>query len=239
VNHIDNTLPRSLCGNLDRFAWWAVARFNCREATAERQRRAVTKQAPDCDSARALLSFVDTISVVAIALGVGLTAGAVSLVCPSWVALLSEATVMPTHETQGCLLKHSPRINAHATFAFRRAKCRRARANLEAETVALAWREFSRLIERDREPEQFVTTLALRCVQAAKSGRGVAGGFRKREIMPQLGVARRALTGSTLRDAEHAEVGWLSDAIREDTRAQVPRRVAFQTGLQHVASGTP
>src|SRR5436305_500780 len=91
-------------------------------------------------------------------------------------------------------LKHLPRIEAHARFAFRRVGCPHAREDLEAETVGLTWRAFVRLIGRGKEPEAFITTLTRRCAQAARSGRRVAGGFKKREAMPQRGTARRALT---------------------------------------------
>src|SRR5436309_1662888 len=73
-----------------------------------------------------------------------------------------------------------------------------------------------------------MTTLALRCSQAAGSGRRVTGGFKKRETMPQRGVTRNTPARIPLRDIEHGEVGWLSDALREDVRTPVPRRVAFK-----------
>jgi FixJ family two-component response regulator len=46
--------------------------------------------------------------------------------------------------------------------------------------------------------------------------------------MPQRGVIRRTPVRIPLADAEHAEAGWLSDALREDTRTPVPRRMAFK-----------
>ena len=106
---------------------------------------------------------------------------------------LTEATVMPD-DLQERFLKKLPRIEAHAKFAFRRVGCPHAREDLEAETIALAWSTFVRLIDRGKNPDQFITTLAMRCAQAVRSGRRVAGGFRKREAMPQRGTARGAPT---------------------------------------------
>jgi DNA-directed RNA polymerase specialized sigma24 family protein len=134
---------------------------------------------------------------------------------------------MPAPALHTRFLAHLPRIEAHARFAFRRVGCPHARADLEAETVALAWRDFVRLTERGKNPDQFITTLATRCSQAARSGRRVAGGFRKREAMPQRGTSRRALVRIPFADAEYKELGWLSDALREDVRTPVPSRVAF------------
>lgn len=135
---------------------------------------------------------------------------------------------MPTDELQERFLKHLPRIEAHAKFAFRHVGCPHARDDLEAETVALAWREFLRLVERGRTPESFITTLAMRCAQAARSGRRVAGGFKKREAMPQRGVMRRTPTRIPLMDAEHMEMRYLTEALRQDTRTPVPRLIAFK-----------
>jgi len=135
---------------------------------------------------------------------------------------------MTANELQDRFLKHLPRIEAHAKFAFRRVGCPHARADLEAEMIALAWKHFLTLVNKGKNPEAFMTTLALRCSQAAKSGRRATGGFKKRETMPQRGVARNTPTRIPLRDIEHGEVGWLSDALREDVRTPVPHRVAFK-----------
>ena len=135
---------------------------------------------------------------------------------------------MPAHDLHERFLKQLPRIEAHAKFAFRHVGCPHAREDLEAETVALAWREFLQLVERGRNPEAFVTTLALRCAQAARSGRRVAGGYRKREAMPQRGVTRRTPIRIPLGDAEYLELRYLTEALHEDTQTPVPRLVAFR-----------
>jgi hypothetical protein len=81
----------------------------------------------------------------------------------------SEATDMP-NDLHDRFLKQLPRIEAHAKFAFRRVGCPHARGDLEAETIALTWREFIRLIDRGKNLDRFVTTLAMRCAQAAGGG---------------------------------------------------------------------
>jgi hypothetical protein len=89
-----------------------------------------------------------------------------------------ETTTVPTTLTPrtgprvtAVFLAHLPRFLAHARFAFRRVGCPHARADRVAETVALAWKHFAALAARGKKPEQFVTTLALRCSQAVKAGR--------------------------------------------------------------------
>ena len=123
---------------------------------------------------------------------------------------------MPAHDLHDRFLTHLPGIEAHA------------RADLEAETIAFAWKHLVDLVARGRNPDAFVTTLAMRCAQAARSGRRVAGGFKKREAMPQRGTAHQALTRIPLRDAEHMELRYLADALRADARTPVPQRVAFR-----------
>jgi hypothetical protein len=92
----------------------------------------------------------------------------------------------------------------------------------------LARAHFVALVRRGKNPDAFITTLAMRCSQAARSGRRVVSGYRKREAMPRRGTNRRTLTRIPLLDAEHRGAGGLSDALHEDVRIPVPRRVAFK-----------
>src|SRR5207253_2011318 len=112
-----------------------------------------------------------------------------------------EATAVPmtiTNPTDGVaatdatavFLAHLHRFEAQARFAFRRVGCPEARADRVAEAIALAWRHFAALSARGRRPEQFVTTLALRCTQAVRAGRRLAGCEGARDVLSPVARAR-------------------------------------------------
>src|SRR5262249_53162946 len=114
-----------------------------------------------------------------------------------------ETTLVPTTpvtprtgpSVTAVFLGHLPRFLAHARFAFRRVGCPHARADRVAETVALAWRHFAALARRGKRPEEFVTALALRCSQAVKAGRWLAGCETGTDVLSPVAQVRHGVTG--------------------------------------------
>src|SRR5262249_61723978 len=86
-----------------------------------------------------------------------------------------------------------------ARSAFRHVRCPHTRADLMAETLALAWRHFAALALRGRHPETFVTTLALRCSQAVRAGRRLAGADRSSDALSPVARGRRGVAVRPLR----------------------------------------
>jgi hypothetical protein len=130
-------------------------------------------------------------------------------------------------------LAHLPRFEAHARFAFRRVGCPHARADRVAETVALAWRHFAALSKRGKRPEEFVTTLALRCSQAVKAGRRLVGCETGQDVLSPVARVRHGLSVIRLpahdREREcHPLPGALADALADNTRSAVPEQAAFR-----------
>ena len=125
---------------------------------------------------------------------------------------------------------HLPRIEAHARFALRHVLCPDSRDDLEAEIVALAWRWFSVLSARGKHPEQFVTTLALRCSQAVRAGRRLASPDRAGDVLSPVAKVRHGVVVEPLDGPDDAELVAvrLSDALAADTRTPVPHQVAFR-----------
>src|ERR1043166_4763475 len=78
-----------------------------------------------------------------------------------------------------------PRLEQHARIAFRHVVCREKRADLVAETVALAWRWFKRLAERGKDATQFPSTLASYAAKAVRSGRRVCGQLKPRDVISE------------------------------------------------------
>jgi hypothetical protein len=130
-------------------------------------------------------------------------------------------------------LAHLPRFLAHARFAFRRVGCPHVRADRVAETLALAWRHFAALSRRGKRPEQFVTTLALRCSQAVRAGRKLVGCESSTEVLSPVAQVRHGLRVVRLPDHDraldrHPLPDELAEALADNYRSAVPEQVAFR-----------
>jgi hypothetical protein len=144
-------------------------------------------------------------------------------------------TVTPrtSRSVTATFLKHLPRFEAHARFAFRRLGCPHARADRVAETIGLAWRHFAALARRGKRPEEFVTTLALRCSQAVKAGRRLAGCETGTDVLSPVAQVRHDVSVTRLPDHDrgldrHPLPGVLADALIDNTRSAVPEQAAFR-----------
>jgi DNA-directed RNA polymerase specialized sigma24 family protein len=130
-------------------------------------------------------------------------------------------------------LAHLPRFEAHARFAFRRVGCPEARADRVAETLALAWKHFAALARRGKKPERFVTTLALRCTQAVRAGRRLAGSESATDALSPVAHVRHGFSVVRLPDHDralerHPLPGELAEALTDNTRSAVPEQAAFR-----------
>lgn len=120
-----------------------------------------------------------------------------------------------------------PRIESQARFAFRHIRCAFRKADCIAETVALCWRWFLRLIERGKDATRFASVLASLAARAVRCGRRLCGQLSARDAMSELAQGRhrfevRAISeGYTLSSS-------VQDALYENTQADVPEQVAFR-----------
>ena len=121
--------------------------------------------------------------------------------------------------------EHLPRIEAHARLALRRVRCPDTRADLTAELVALAWRHFAALAARGKRPEEFATTLALRCSQAVRAGRQLAGCDPAGDALSRVAAVRHGVRVAHL--GRGGLPGGLMDLLA-DPRVPVPESVAFR-----------
>jgi DNA-directed RNA polymerase specialized sigma24 family protein len=124
-------------------------------------------------------------------------------------------------------LMHLPRLEKHARYALRHIPCPDVRADLIAETVALAWKHFLSLVRRGKDPTAFFTTLALRCSQAVRSGRRLAGSERSKDVMSPVARIRHGFTVGGL-DDQSREGDTLAEALAENTQSEVPDQAAFR-----------
>ena len=128
---------------------------------------------------------------------------------------------------------HLPRFEAHARFAFRRVGCPHVRADRVAEMLALAWKHFAALARRGKQPEQFVTTLALRCSQAVRAGRRLAGCESSTEVLSPVAQVRHGFAVVRLPDHDraldrHPLPDELAEALADNTKSAVPEQAAFR-----------
>jgi hypothetical protein len=129
-----------------------------------------------------------------------------------------------------------PRVKACARFAARRVRHTHDRADLEAEVIALAWKWFVLLARRGKDPRAFVATLALRCGQAARAGRRLAGCEGATDVLSRVAKVRHGVRVGGLAEAEN-DAGQLSEALAENTRTRVPDQVAFRQDFPRWRAG--
>ena len=99
----------------------------------------------------------------------------------------SPPTSASLHETFMAVL---PKIETHASIAFRHIKCPATRADKIAETIALGWKWFVRLHERGKDINEFVMHFVALVARAVKSGRRVAGMAKAKDLMNERCQAR-------------------------------------------------
>jgi DNA-directed RNA polymerase specialized sigma24 family protein len=145
-------------------------------------------------------------------------------------------TTEPEPDIEFTFLVHLPRIRKHARYALRHVACADTRDDLACETLALAWRHFVALARRSKRPEEFVTTLALRCTQAVRAGRRLAGCERSRDVLSPIAKVRHGVVVVRLSDRVSApwlDPAWagaevLAEALTIDPKARVPEQAAFR-----------
>lgn len=133
----------------------------------------------------------------------------------------------PATDLHAAFLTHLPRIDAHARFAVRHVPCADERAELTCEVIALAWKHFTALSRRGRDPTAFVTTLALRCSQAVRAGRRLIRADSARDVLSRVARARHGFTITGLCRMSRLDPR-LAEALSDNTRTPVPEQVAFR-----------
>ena len=120
----------------------------------------------------------------------------------------------PIADLHARFLSIRPRIQEHARIYFRHVKCRGKREDFIAETIALAWTRFLRLVQRGKDVASFISTSATRCAQAVRNGRRLCGQEKPKDVMSTVcqqrrGFAVESLPASTMRAHEdiYSKVG--------------------------------
>jgi hypothetical protein len=142
---------------------------------------------------------------------------------------------------QAHFLQILPRIVTHAQIRFAFLRCPGKRDDAVAETVALAWGWFLRLIAQGKEVDDFVMVLADYAVRHVRSGRRLCGQEKAKDVLsPRAhrlkGFRVESLLCSTRRSLEvlhgqpHGQdvVDAFEERLKDNTQSPVPVQAAFR-----------
>lgn len=134
-----------------------------------------------------------------------------------------------------------PRIQVHAQISFRKLRCSQTRADSVQETVALAFRWYTGLIGRSKDPAMFPATFASFAVRAVRNGRRVCGqeaakdvlsgeaqrkhGFRVEYLATSTGRSHDRIY-STVRGQQLMDA--YEERLRDNTQTPVFEQVCFR-----------
>jgi DNA-directed RNA polymerase specialized sigma24 family protein len=121
-----------------------------------------------------------------------------------------------------------PRIERHARIYFRDVRCAARKADCIAETLALAWRWFLRLVQRGKDVTQFVSTFASLAARAVRSGRRVCGQENGKDVLSPLAQRRGGFEVESLsrEGSQYDEI--LEEALHDNVRTPPPEAAAFR-----------
>lgn len=121
-----------------------------------------------------------------------------------------------------------PRIQQHARIVFRDVRCPQRRDDCVQEVVALAWAWYLRLAGRGRDAGDFVGALATFAARAVRSGRQLCGQQPARDVLSPRAQGRHAFAVRGLVCGDTLAGTPAEDALRDNTRSEVPAQVAFR-----------
>jgi len=143
------------------------------------------------------------------------------------VRQLSTAIPLSPDQLHDRFLTLLPRIEMHGRIYFRHLRGHK-KADAIAEMVALAWQWFVRLMERDKDPSDFLTTFTTFLARAVNSGRRLAGKAKAKDVMNPATQRRHGFTVEPLP---------CSPAASHDRLYSMPHgqemHDAFEERLQH------
>jgi hypothetical protein len=121
-----------------------------------------------------------------------------------------------------------PRIQTHAGIYFRYIRCPDRKADLIAETIAVAWRWFRRLAAKGKSVDEFKAAFATIAARHVRSGRRLCGMEKAKDAMSPLAQQRRGFTVGSLPRHSLLKSNILDDALVDNTQTEVPEQVAFR-----------
>jgi hypothetical protein len=121
-----------------------------------------------------------------------------------------------------------PRIELHAQIAFRDVRCSQRRQDCIAEVVALSWSWWIALRRRGKEPPTFVRAIATYATRAVRSGRGICGQERARDVLSRSAQRRAGFRVRSLPDRSSLAGTLFEEALRDNTQTLPDEQAAFR-----------
>jgi hypothetical protein len=154
------------------------------------------------------------------------------------VALTNSPPSTSLHDAFLALL---PKIETHASIAFRHIRCPATKADKIAETIALAWKWFVRLHERGKDINQFRTVFVFLVAKAVKCGRRVTGMEKSRDLLSERAQRKHAFKVEALPTSPRAsyearyskphgqqDYDAFEERLKDNIITPVPDQVAFR-----------
>jgi hypothetical protein len=148
---------------------------------------------------------------------------------------------LPFTELHTRFLSLLPRIELHGRIYFRHLRCPHRKADAIQEMRALAWKWFLSLMERGKDPADFVVTFVGFLARAVRCGRRVAGMLRAKDVMNPLAQQRHGFTVECFPFSHRADHERLysdpngqelhdafEERLRDNTITPVPDQVIFR-----------
>jgi hypothetical protein len=121
-----------------------------------------------------------------------------------------------------------PRIELHARVAFRDLKCVHQRQECIAETIALAWSWYCRLMRQGKEAVVFPSVLAGFAARCVRRGRRLCGQETVHEVLSTAAQRHHGYAVERLPDVETLTTSPYQEALADNTQAPVPDQAAFR-----------
>lgn len=118
-----------------------------------------------------------------------------------------------------------PVLVRHARIYFRKDRDHDERI---AETVALAWKWYVRLLQRRKDPCQWPSAFAGYATRAVRSGRRACGHERVKDVMSPNAQQRHRFYCGKLPDFSTLNTNPLAEALTDNCRSPVPDQVQFR-----------
>ena len=99
---------------------------------------------------------------------------------------------------QAGFLRILPRIERHARIYFRDVQCAAKRQDLIAETIALTWSWYRRLMKKGKDASKFVSALARFAARAVSCGRKLTGQEKAKDVLSSVAQKRHGFKVESL-----------------------------------------
>jgi len=156
-------------------------------------------------------------------------------------AIVRAEMPMPIAHIHTAFLSILPRIEVYAQVYFRHVRCPQCRDDAIAETIAISWRWFLRLIEQGKDPLTFVYRIADFATRHVRSGRRLCGQEKDKDAMSPRAQQRHGFVVGSLPSSNatpyediYGAVGGqrkldaFEERLQANTQTPIPEQVCFR-----------